>query len=76
LGGTLLGGGKFSIAGSIVGAYTIQTITTTLYAMQVRADQLNVFKAIIIVFIIVLSSEVFKDNIKKLTSKAFAGAAQ
>jgi simple sugar transport system permease protein len=69
LGGTLLGGGKFSLTGSIIGAYTIQTITTTLYAMQVRADQLNVFKAIIIVIIIVVSSDVFKDKIKKLTSK-------
>jgi len=69
LGGTLLSGGKFSIAGSVIGAYTIQAITTTLYAMQVRADQLNVFKAVIIVVIIVVSSEVFKDKIKLLTQK-------
>jgi simple sugar transport system permease protein len=72
LGGTLLGGGKFSLAGSIIGAYTIQAITTTLYAMQVRADQLNVFKALIIVFIIVLSSEVFKEKIKRLTRKTMS----
>lgn len=69
LGGTLLGGGKFSIAGSVIGAYTIQAITTTLYAMQVRADQLNVFKAVIIVVIIVVSSDVFRDSIKKLMRK-------
>jgi simple sugar transport system permease protein len=72
LGGTLLGGGKFSLAGSIIGAYTIQAITTTLYAMQVRADQLNVFKAIIIVIIIVLSSDVFKEKIKRLTRKTMS----
>lgn len=66
LGGNMLGGGKFSIAGSVIGAYTIQAITTTLYAMRVRADQLYVFKAIIIVVIIVLSSEVFKENFKKV----------
>jgi len=66
LGGTLLGGGKFSIAGSVIGAYTIQAITTTLYAMQVRADQLNVFKAVIIVILIVLSSDVFKEKIGKI----------
>jgi simple sugar transport system permease protein len=69
LGGTLLGGGKFTLAVSVIGAYTIQTITTTLYAMQVRADQLMVFKAIIIVVIIVISSEVFKDKIMQLTRK-------
>ena len=69
LGGTLLGGGKFTIAGSIIGAYTIQAITTTLYAMQVKADQLNVFKAIIIVVLIILSSEVFKEKVGKFTQK-------
>lgn len=71
LGGNMLGGGKFSIAGSVIGAYTIQAITTTLYAMNVRADQLYVFKAVIIILIIVASSDVFKKNLKKLTQKAF-----
>ncbi len=72
LGGNMLGGGKFSIAGSVIGAYTIQAITTTLYAMNVRADQLNVFKAAIIIVIIVASSDVFKEKIKKLTLKVFS----
>ncbi|MDR0503416.1 MAG: ABC transporter permease [Treponema sp.] len=67
LGGTLLGGGKFSIAGSVIGAYTIQAITTTMYAMQVRADQLNVFKAIVIVILIVISSDVFREKMKFFT---------
>jgi simple sugar transport system permease protein len=76
LGGNMLGGGKFSIAGSVIGAYTIQTITTTLYAMNVRADQLYVFKAAIIVIIIVVSSDVFNDKFKKLTGKIFGKNAQ
>ncbi|MDR2731456.1 MAG: ABC transporter permease [Treponema sp.] len=71
LGGNMLGGGKFSIAGSVIGAYTIQAITTTLYAMSVRADQLYVFKAVIIIIIIVVSSDVFKDMIKKLARKIY-----
>ena len=72
LGGNMLGGGKFSIAGSVIGAYTIQAITTTLYAMNVRADQLNVFKAAIIIVIIVASSDVFKEKVGKLTRKLFS----
>jgi len=72
LGGNMLGGGKFSIAGSVIGAYTIQAITTTLYAMSVRADQLNVFKAVIIIVIIVASNDVFKEKMKKLTSRVFS----
>jgi len=71
LGGNMLGGGKFSIAGSVIGAYTIQAITTTLYAMSVRADQLYVFKAVIIIFIIVVSSDVFKDTVKTFTRKIY-----
>jgi len=72
LGGNNLFGGKFSIAGSVIGAYTIQAITTTLYAMNVRADQLNVFKAIIIIVIIVASSPVFKEKITRMTRTVFS----
>jgi len=72
LGGNDLFGGKFSIAGAVIGAYTIQAITTTLYAMNVRADQLNVFKAVIIIVIIVASSDVFKEKIKRFTRHLFS----
>lgn len=75
LGGNMLGGGKFSIAGSVIGAYTIQAITTTLYAMSVRADQLKVFKAIIIIVIIVAGSDVFRDKVKKLGRRLFGKKA-
>ena len=43
LGGNLLGGGKFTLVGSIIGAYTIQALTTTLYAWNVSSDQLCLF---------------------------------
>lgn len=56
LGGNSLGGGKFSLAGSIIGAYTIQALTTTLYAMGVSADQIPVYKAIVVVIIVSLQS--------------------
>src|SRR5690606_31959185 len=35
LGGTALAGGRFSLAGSLVGALIIQTLTTTIYAIGV-----------------------------------------
>ncbi|MFV0440585.1 MAG: ABC transporter permease [Lachnospirales bacterium] len=65
LGGNLLSGGKFSIAGSVIGAFTIQALTTTLYAMNVQSDQLPVYKAIVVIVIVVLQSNVFKDYLKK-----------
>lgn len=68
LGGNLLSGGKFSLIGSVIGAITIQSLTTTLYAMNVSADQLPVYKAIIVIIIVVLQSEgfhTFMDNMRK-----------
>lgn len=69
LGGNALGGGKFSLMGSVIGAYTIQALTTTLYAMNVKADQLPVYKAVVVVIIVVLQSPVFKKWIAGLRSK-------
>ena len=63
LGGNLLSGGKFSISGSVIGAYTIQALTTTLYAMNVSSDQLPVYKALVVVIIVMLQSPVFQKFI-------------
>jgi len=72
LGGTLLSGGKFYLGGSVIGAITIQTMTTTLYAVGVSSEQLPVYKAIVVIFICLLQSESFKalfsripENLKK-----------
>ncbi len=76
LGGNLLGGGKFSIAGSVIGAYTIQTITTILYNIKVGGQNIPsqyviVIKALIIIVIIVANSDVFKEKIAKSARKVF-----
>lgn len=73
LGGNFLGGGKFSLVGSVIGAYTIQALTTTLYAMNVKADQLPVYKAIVVIIIVTLQSEVFKKYIANFKAKRNAG---
>lgn len=74
LGGNALGGGKFSLMGSVIGAYTIQALTTTLYAMNVKADQLPVYKAIVVVIIVVIQSPVFKKWIAGKKAKNASGA--
>lgn len=65
LGGNSLGGGKFSLMGSVIGAYTIQALTTTLYAMHVSSDQVPVYKAIVVVIIVSLQSPQLKKWFKK-----------
>lgn len=69
LGGNLLSGGKFSLMGSVIGAYTIQALTTTLYAMNVSSDQLPVYKAVAVVIIVTLQSPVFKKYVAGLKVK-------
>jgi ribose/xylose/arabinose/galactoside ABC-type transport system permease subunit len=73
LGGNSLSGGKFSILGSVIGAYTIQALTTTLYAMSVSADQLPVYKAIVVVIIVSLQSPELKKIIRNVKSKLADG---
>lgn len=76
LGGNSLGGGKFSLAGSIIGAYTIQAITTTLYALGVSTNQAPVFKAIIVIIIVAIQAPPVKAFVrKKKLSKTSKGVA-
>ena len=76
LGGNSLGGGKFNLAGSIIGAYTIQAITTTLYALGVSSTQAPVFKAIIVIIIVAIQAPPLKAYLKRRNSaKQVKGAA-
>ena len=61
LGGTLMVGGRYYIGGTIIGAITIQTLTTTMYAIGVSSDRLPAVKAVVILLIIVFQSEKFKQ---------------
>lgn len=73
LGGNSLGGGKFSLAGSVIGAYTIQALTTTLYAMHVSSDQLPVYKAIVVIVIVSLQSPELRKMLGNLRANRSAG---
>lgn len=76
LGGNSLAGGKFSLLGSVIGAYTIQTLTTTLYAISVSSDQIPVYKAIVVVIIVSLQSPELGRMIRRLRTKSSAAAGK
>ena len=59
----------FNLSGSIVGAYTIQAITTTLLAMGVSTDQAPVVKAIIVIAIVVVQAPAFKQMLAERAAK-------
>ncbi len=58
LGGGQLSGGKFSLAGSLIGALIIQTLTSTIYALGVPPQVTMVVKAVV-VFAVCISQSSF-----------------
>lgn len=66
IGGNSLGGGRFRIGGSVIGAYVIQMLTTTLYAMKVPSTDVKAYKAIVIILLVVIGSPVVKRWFAKL----------
>ena len=69
IGGNSLGGGKFRMVGSIIGAYAIQMLTITLYAMKVPSTDVKAYKAIVIIILVVLGSPVVKEKFSRLGGK-------
>ena len=69
IGGNSLGGGKFKLSGSIIGAYVIQMLTITLYAMKVPSTDVKAYKAIVIVLLVVIGSPVIKERFGRWISR-------
>lgn len=73
LGGNALSGGKFNMTASILGAYVIQFLTTTLYKFKVQSDALPAYKAVVVILLVVLSAPVVREKMsafgKTLKSK-------
>lgn len=72
IGGNALSGGRFRILGSVLGAYAIQALTITLYAMQVPSTAVKAYKAVVIILIVVLGSPVVKRLLGRLIAAAKA----
>ena len=65
IGGNSLGGGKFKMLGSVLGAYAIQALTITLYAMKVPSTDVKAYKAVVIVILVVMGSPVVKEAMNR-----------
>jgi ribose/xylose/arabinose/galactoside ABC-type transport system permease subunit len=60
IGGNSLVGGKFSITGSIIGAYTIEVLNRTLLRLEVLSETIPAFKAVFIMILMVVASPVVR----------------
>ncbi|MEV6632432.1 ABC transporter permease [Actinoplanes sp. NPDC051470] len=63
IGGTSLAGGRFSIAGTVVGALLIQALDTTIYTTGVPAQTTQLFKAVVVIAICLIQSPVFRRRV-------------
>jgi simple sugar transport system permease protein len=57
IGGTSMSGGKFSLAGTVIGALIMRTIITLVYFFGIVSEAILAFEAMIIAVVIVLQSE-------------------
>lgn len=73
IGGNSLGGGKFRISGTVLGAYIILMLTNTLNDMSVKPDSIKAYKAIVIIIIVIAGSPAIKDKITMLLNRMRSG---
>ena len=73
LGGNALGGGKFNMTASILGAFVIQFLTTTLYKFNVQSDALPAYKAVVVILLVIFSAPVVREKLGELGKRIKAG---
>jgi ribose/xylose/arabinose/galactoside ABC-type transport system permease subunit len=74
IGGNALSGGKFSISGSIIGAYTIEVLNRTLLRLEVDTETIKAFKAVFIIILMVVASPVVREFAAKALKRVRARA--
>ncbi|MGB4431683.1 MAG: ABC transporter permease [Limnochordia bacterium] len=69
LGGNSLAGGKFSITGSVIGAYTIEVLNRTLLRLEVNPEAIKVFKAVFIIVLMIIAAPEVRVFAKRVLDK-------
>ncbi|TDD44860.1 ABC transporter permease [Nonomuraea terrae] len=74
IGGTSLAGGRFSLAGTVLGALIIQTLTTTIYSIGVPPETTLLFKALVVAAVCLIQSPSFREKVFHRRRRAVAPA--
>ncbi|MEV0156354.1 ABC transporter permease [Micromonospora sp. NPDC050686] len=75
IGGTSLAGGRFSLSGTILGALIIQTLTTTVYAMNISPQTSLLFKAVVVIAVCLIQAPAFRARFARRRSGPTSGPA-
>jgi simple sugar transport system permease protein len=65
IGGTSLAGGRFSIAGTVLGALLIQALDTTIYTTGIPSQTTQLFKAVVVIVICLIQSPAFRRKLAR-----------
>jgi simple sugar transport system permease protein len=63
IGGTSLTGGRFSIAGTVLGAVIIETLDITIYTVGIPSEVTLLFKAIVVIALCLAQSPKFRAKV-------------
>ena len=66
LGGTSLMGGKFSLAGTVIGVFTIQTLKSTIVFLGVPSPVSPVFMAVVVIIVVAVQSTLLRSTALRL----------
>ncbi|MDO4475565.1 MAG: ABC transporter permease [Lachnospiraceae bacterium] len=69
LGGNALSGGKFNLGASILGAYAIQFLTTTLLKLKISSEALPAYKAVVVILLVVISAPTVREKLSRMANK-------
>ena len=69
LGGTSLMGGKFTIAGTVIGVLIIQTLKSTILFLGVPSAQSPVFFAAVVILVVLIQSPRLHRMARRLTGR-------
>ena len=75
IGGTALLGGRYFLAGTVVGALMIQTLTTTVYSIGIPPETTLLFKALVVTLVFLLQSAAFRAKVLGRRRRPVAPAA-
>ena len=72
IGGTMWGG-RFTLAGSIIGALIIQSLTTTVYFQRWPFEYSLVFKALVLILVALIQSDSLHEMLKQAIERIKGG---
>ncbi|MBA7546885.1 Inner membrane ABC transporter permease protein YtfT [subsurface metagenome] len=65
IGGTI-GGGKYSLIGTVIGAIFLQLLSSTVYTLGLPLSFIDVFRALLIILVIVLQAPQVQQFVRKM----------